>query len=80
MSVTPLGQGGRGVVVVHTNITERMQAAAREEQRNEELARFNRAAVGRELDMIDLKKRVNELAAQLGQPAPYPLAFVQKSP
>lgn len=80
MSVTPLGQGGRGVVVVHTNITERMQAAAREEQRNEELARFNRAAVGREIDMIDLKKRVNELAAQLGQPAPYPLAFVQKSP
>ena len=33
--------------------------------------RFNRAAVGRELRMIELKKEINELCARLGQPARY---------
>jgi PAS domain S-box-containing protein len=42
---------------------------------NEELARFNRVAVDRELRMVELKKRVNELCLQAGQPAPYPLDF-----
>jgi PAS domain S-box-containing protein len=38
---------------------------------NEELARFNRAMVGRELRMIELKQEVNELCARLGQPPRY---------
>lgn len=38
---------------------------------NEELARFNKAMVGRELRMIELKKEVNALCAQLGQPGRY---------
>ena len=44
-----------------------------EEQRaaNEELVRFNRVMVGRELRIIELKKQVNELRAQLGQPPRY---------
>jgi len=41
----------------------------------EELARFNRAAVGREMRMIELKKEVNELCLRLGEPARYPLEF-----
>jgi PAS domain S-box-containing protein len=41
----------------------------------EELARFNRAAVGREMRMIDLKKEVNELCLRLGEVARYPLEF-----
>ncbi|TAN65311.1 MAG: PAS domain S-box protein [Methylobacter sp.] len=45
-------------------------------QRNEELERFNRATVGRELDMIALKQQVNELSRQLGQEPVYPLAFL----
>ncbi len=45
-------------------------------QANEELARFNRLATGRELRVIELKQQVNNLAAQLGQPRPYPLAFL----
>jgi two-component system sensor kinase FixL len=40
-----------------------------------ELARFNRAAVGRELRMIELKKEVNELCRRLGEAPRYPLEF-----
>ncbi|MEW5788087.1 MAG: PAS domain S-box protein [Pseudomonadota bacterium] len=46
-------------------------------ERNAELERFNRATVGRELDMIELKKQVNELAQALGRESPYPLAFLK---
>jgi two-component system CheB/CheR fusion protein len=42
---------------------------------NHDLARFNRAAVGRELRMIELKREINEMCNQLGQPARYPLDF-----
>lgn len=44
--------------------------------RNAELERFNRAMVGRELDMLALKQQVNALSVQLGQEPPYPLAFL----
>jgi nitrogen-specific signal transduction histidine kinase len=36
-------------------------------KRNSELIRFNRAAVGRELRMIELKREVNELSVRLGE-------------
>ena len=36
--------------------------------RNQELTRFNRAGVGRELRMIELKQEVNELCRRLGEP------------
>ena len=36
--------------------------------RNDRLNRFNRAAVGRELRMIELKREVNELCGKLGEP------------
>jgi len=39
------------------------------------LARFNRAAVGRELRMIELKREINEMCGQLGQPPRYALDF-----
>jgi PAS domain S-box-containing protein len=40
----------------------------------EELTRFNRLAVDRELRMIELKRQVNELCAELGRPARYRIA------
>jgi hypothetical protein len=43
------------------------------------LERFNRASVGRELDMIDLKQQINELSQRIGQKPPYPLAFLVDS-
>ncbi|MGZ5565586.1 MAG: PAS domain S-box protein [Limisphaerales bacterium] len=46
----------------------------------EELSRFNRLAVGRELRMIELKKEVNELHRQHGEKGPYPLEFEQNQP
>lgn len=49
-------------------------------QHNAELERFNRAMIGRELDMIALKQRVNELSHQLGQDPPYSLAFLDTPP
>ncbi len=39
---------------------------------NEELERFNRAMVGRELRMIELKEQINALCAAAGQPPRYP--------
>ena len=59
------------------DITERKQAEERQAQANAELLRFNRAAVGRELRLIEMKQEVNALAAQLGQPRPYPLTFLE---
>ena len=47
---------------------------------NEELERFNRAMVGRELRMIELKQEVNALCAQAGQPPRYPLDFEKERP
>lgn len=43
---------------------------------NEVLTRLNRAAAGRELRVIELKQEINKLAARLGQPRPYALAFM----
>ncbi|RME94144.1 MAG: DUF3365 domain-containing protein, partial [Verrucomicrobia bacterium] len=44
---------------------------------NEELVRFNRAAVGRELRMIELKREVNELCHLAGVPPRYALDKIE---
>jgi PAS domain S-box-containing protein len=41
----------------------------------QELERFNRAMVDRELQMVQLKKQVNELNVRLGRTPLYPLAY-----
>ena len=45
----------------------------------EELALFNRAAVDRELRMIELKSQINDLCAELGRPALYPVSRMQEA-
>ena len=48
-------------------------------EKMEELTRFNRAMVSRETRMIELKKEVNELCGQLGEPQRYPLDFEKEN-
>lgn len=40
-------------------------------ERNADLVRFNRAAIDRELRMVELKQEVNDLLARLGEPPRY---------
>ncbi|MGH9616632.1 MAG: PAS domain-containing protein [Acidobacteriaceae bacterium] len=44
----------------------------------EDLMRFNRLAVGREVRMIELKKEINELCQRFNEPRRYPLEFEQE--
>lgn len=59
------------------DISARKAAEAALRERNEELERFNRATVGRELDMVALKREVNALARELGRPPPYDLGAIE---
>lgn len=62
-------------VMVIVDITERKRGELILQQRNEELECFNVASTERELAMIDLKRQINALSAQLGQPPPYDVSF-----
>lgn len=65
--ITELKQGEKALAQSHAEL----------QSQAEELTRFNRAAVGRELAMIELKKEINELCRLQGRPARYPLEFEQ---
>ena len=74
----------RKVAIVFNDITERRlveETLARNhaqlQQHSEDLTRFNRIAVGRELRMIELKKETNQLCQLQGLPLRYPLDFEQ---
>lgn len=58
-------------------IIERKQAEEALTQKNAELDRFNRLAVGREKRMIELKREVNAMAKAQGKPEPYDVAFAE---
>ena len=67
-----------GVIGFALDITERKRAEEEIQRHleellaaNAELTRFNEAMVGRELRMIELKKEIDALCAQLGQPPRY---------
>ena len=70
------------ILMTITDITDRKRAVealaashAELQAHAEELMRFNSAAVGRELQMIELKKEINELCQRQGEPARYSLEF-----
>jgi two-component system, chemotaxis family, CheB/CheR fusion protein len=85
LTVSPIkDEAGRviGASKIARDITKRRRAEedlrrahAELQAHVEELARFNSAAVGRELRMIELKKEINELCQRIGEPARYPLEF-----
>jgi PAS domain S-box-containing protein len=68
------------VVAVFEDISARKKMETALETRMNELERFNKAAVGRELRMIELKKEVNELCRELGKPVPYPVQNSARRP
>ena len=53
------------------DVSERKQAEELLRQKYEELERFNRLTIDRELRMIELKKEVNTLLKEVGQPPRY---------
>lgn len=73
--------GVRYYLGIARDLSQRKQAEAALRQqtedlraRNEELERFNKAGVGRELRMIELKQEVNQLCQQAGLPPRYSLS------
>lgn len=80
--ITDAGGNVIGVVLVFHDVTAKRQAAEQIlrqmkdlREANEDLSRFNRVAVDRELRMVELKKEVNALCQRSGEAARYPLAF-----
>ena len=76
-----------GVFGISRDITDQRRATrAIEKQRRElqrsveELERFNRAMVGRELTVVGLKRKVNELSERLGEAAPFDLSAFSEPP
>jgi PAS domain S-box-containing protein len=69
-----------GTASIGEDVTQRKAAEAAIAQRATELERFHRLSVGRELQMIELKKQINELARQAGQKPPHDLAFLGPEP
>jgi GAF domain-containing protein len=54
------------------------QALTASEADRDELERFNRFAIGRELRMIELKKQVNALLTAQGEPAMYSIEAIEE--
>jgi hypothetical protein len=66
---------GRSVhIAAIRDITERERAEARMAEQLEELRRWHDATLGREGRILELKKEVNALLADIGQPPRYPSA------
>lgn len=65
-----------GTFGISRDITDRVASHAELAARNAELERFDRASVGRELEMIEMKKRINAMAMELGREPPYRLDFL----
>jgi PAS domain S-box-containing protein len=62
------------IITIARDITERKQVEMQLHEQLEELQRWHAATLGREGRILDLKREVNALLAQLGQPPRYPSA------
>jgi PAS domain S-box-containing protein len=69
-STTILKKDGKnmGYLAITRDITERKKIEDALRERNEELEKINKLSLGRELKMIELKNRVQELEEKLNKP------------
>lgn len=65
-------------VVISRDITARRNDELELRHTNVELERFNAASVGREIQMIALKRQINDLYRELGKEAPFDLSFADE--
>lgn len=61
-----------GIIGISHDISERKRAEQQIQEQLVELRRWHSVTLGREERVVELKREVNELLAQLGQPARYP--------
>ena len=75
-----LNEQGRLVAIIGigTDISQRKEAEEVIQRQIKELTQFNRVSVDRELRMIELKKEINVLCSQAGQPPRYALDFLEE--
>ncbi|MEF8713472.1 MAG: PAS domain S-box protein [Accumulibacter sp.] len=71
---------GDEMMLAAIDISQRKAAEIQLRERNAELERFDRASIDRELQMIVLKRQVNEMARELGREPPYDLSFADTLP
>jgi two-component system CheB/CheR fusion protein len=76
----PDGSGEVRGTCMLLDVTDREEWAEELRTRNEELERFNDVAVGRELQMIKLKKEINALLEREGEAPRYRVEFKESSP
>jgi hypothetical protein len=67
------------LIGIGIDITDRKQAEEEIKTKVAELERFNRLSVGREMRMIELKQKINDLSAQLNLPHPYALDYLKST-
>ena len=60
-----------GAVITFREVTERREAEEKLREYMEDLERFNRLVIGREVRMIELKSEINDLMKQMGQEEKY---------
>lgn len=77
MSVSTFKKNNK-IITSFIDITERKKAEEELRNKMEELERFHKLTVGREMRMIELKKEVNELSEKLGIDSPHKLDFIDK--
>jgi PAS domain S-box-containing protein len=66
-----------GLIIFSEVITERKLADESKAKHTQELETFHRLSVGRELQMIELKKQINALSIRTGHEPPYDLPTVR---
>lgn len=66
-------------VIISRDITARRNDELELRHTNVELERFNAASVGREIQMIALKRQINDLYHELGKEAPFDLGFADEA-